>query len=235
LLWNNRNDLDLHVITPSGEHIFYHDKQASCGGFLDVDMNIRGETTKPVENVRWAKGKARKGTYQVYVQNYAFHESSRAATPFKVELEINGKIQYFNGETKADLTGAFSDVPVFTFEYNPDERQATESELSAYSGYDDVKIKNQWMSVLPMENILIIDDPKAIIDVMMGALAISAGTDIEQYLLDMGERGQSAKRISETAGSLSGLSANTAIARIDAVGLPAGQTGKNRQSGSRRL
>lgn len=235
LLWNNRNDLDLHVITPSGEHIFYHAKQASCGGFLDVDMNVQGETTKPVENVRWAKGKAKKGAYKVYVQNYAFHEASHAATPFKVELEVNGKVQYFNGETAANLMGAASDVPVFTFEYNPSERQVTDSELSAYSGYDDVTIKNQWANVIPLENILIIDDPKAIIDVMMGALAISAGTDIEQYLLDMGERGQSAKRISETAGSLSGLSATTAIAKIDTVGLPGRQTGVNRNSGSRRL
>ena len=235
LLWNNRNDLDLHVVTPNGEHIFYSSKQASCGGFLDVDMNVHGETTKPVENIRWAKGKAKKGNYKVYVQNYDFHESSHAATPFKVELEINGKVQYFNGETAANLKGSDSDVLAFTFEYNPDERQATDSELSAYSGYDDVKIKNQWASVIPIENVLIIDDPKAIVDVMMGALAISAGTDIEQYLLDMGERGQSAKRISETAGSLSGLSANTSIARIDAVGLPGGPTGKNRQSGSKRL
>ena len=130
LLWNNRNDLDLHVITPSGEHIFYNSKKASCGGFLDVDMNVQGETTKPVENVRWAKGKAKKGTYKVCVQNFRFHESSHAATPFKVELEVNGKVQYFTGETKADLTSDASEVVAFTFEYDPDARKTPPAEDS---------------------------------------------------------------------------------------------------------
>jgi hypothetical protein len=235
LLWNNRNDLDLHVITPTGQHIYYGSKQASCGGFLDVDMNVQGETTKPVENVRWARGKAKKGTYKVYVQNYAFHETSHAATPFKVELEINGKVQHFTGETKANLTGDASNVDISVFEYDPSARQTPAAEESVYSNYDDVKIKNQWSSVIPRENILIIEDPTAIVDVLMGALAISAGTDIEQYLLDMGERGQSQARIQETASSLSALSANTSIAKIDAVGLPGGDVGKKRQGGTKRL
>ncbi|HNF97164.1 MAG TPA: hypothetical protein PK493_07700 [Pseudomonadota bacterium] len=69
LIWDNRNDLDLHVITPSGEHIYYAHKQSRCRGELDVDRNVRGETTKPVENVRWRKGEAPAGRYRVFVQN----------------------------------------------------------------------------------------------------------------------------------------------------------------------
>jgi len=49
-------------------------------------MNVGGETTKPVENVRWAKGKARPGTYRVFVQNFRFHEklAKRDRIPFGI-------------------------------------------------------------------------------------------------------------------------------------------------------
>jgi Ca-activated chloride channel family protein len=87
LLWNNRNDLDIHVITPRQEEIFYGHPKDAAGGFLDVDMNVRGETTKPVENVFWAQGMAPQGQYRVYVQNYDYHERTREPTTFQVEIK----------------------------------------------------------------------------------------------------------------------------------------------------
>ncbi|MBL8974933.1 MAG: hypothetical protein JNK56_30325 [Myxococcales bacterium] len=123
LLWNNRNDLDLHVITPQREHIYFGNKRSNCAGWLDVDMNVRGETTTPVENIRWARGAARRGRYRVYVQNYRFHEPSQLPTPFKVEVEISGEIYHFaDVVSPGRQTGSASDVTVLEFDYEPGQR-----------------------------------------------------------------------------------------------------------------
>ncbi len=120
LLWDNRNDLDLHAVAPSGEHIYYAHKQSACRGWLDVDMNVRGETTTPVENIRWARGTAPRGRYRIYVQNYRFHERDQAPTPFKVEVEISGEIfHFYDVVAPRRETGAASDVAILDFDFVP--------------------------------------------------------------------------------------------------------------------
>ncbi len=240
LLWNNTNDLDLHVIAPSGYHIYFGDKKSPCGGWLDVDMNVSGETTKPVENVRWRKGEAPAGKYRVFVQNYRFHEYSQAATDFKVELEINGEIKHFTGTTRAGETGDESNVEVAAFTYDPSQRpaeQAAEAKASGnYAGYDDATIRNQWAAVIPHENLLTIDDPKAIVDVLLGALAIKAGTrDLDAYMVDMQGRGQTALRQDETRKALADLQTNNALVKVEGNALVGKGAGKSRKSKAQRL
>lgn len=205
LIWNNRNDLDLHVIPPSGEEIFYGHKQSACGGWLDVDMNVRGESDKPVENVRWTKGTAPAGRYKVFVQNYAYH-SSRKETPleFRVEVEVNGEINHFDGTISAKgETGGRSNVTVYEFDFDPGERFTAEEKEEMYASYDDSVIIKQWAAVLGEENILRIKEPEAIVDVILGVLAISeGGVDLGGYLSAMQSRGEKQQLQNETRRAL---------------------------------
>ena len=100
LMWNNRNDLDLHCHPPSGGHIYWSNTREIHGhGWLDVDMNVRGETMEPVENIRWARDLAQAGRYRFDVNLFAMHGGYGPDTPFKVELEVNGVLFAFEGAT----------------------------------------------------------------------------------------------------------------------------------------
>ncbi|MFJ8090664.1 YfaP family protein [Lysinibacillus sp. NPDC095746] len=111
LIWEGFTDLDLHCITPKGEHIYYGDKSDRFGGFLDIDMNGgHHRNPSPVENIRWSEN-APGGHYRFYVHNYC--ERGNGSTPFKVELEVNGKTYSFIGVAGGD--GYVTDV--FEFDY----------------------------------------------------------------------------------------------------------------------
>ncbi len=103
LMWNNYNDLDLHVVCPSGERIHGGNKNSDCGGELDVDANVRAETRKPVENVFWEEGSAPAGKYQVYVHYYKKHNKRRSKDPTKFQLIVNAgnDLLEFSGELSA--------------------------------------------------------------------------------------------------------------------------------------
>jgi Ca-activated chloride channel family protein len=115
LIWNNRNDLDLHVITPAGEEIFFANMRDSTGGWLDVDRNVNGETTEPVENIFWYQDEAAHGQYHVWVRNYAYHDSEYT-TPFQVEVKNGTDFRYFEGSISG--TGRNSDTLVWTFDFD---------------------------------------------------------------------------------------------------------------------
>lgn len=225
LLWNNGNDLDLHVTTPRGEHIYYGSKQASCGGWLDVDMNAGGaHTTKPVENVRWGKGTAPTGRYKVWVRNYAFHESKREPTAWKVELEVGGKIMHHEGViSPSGQTGDASDMVVAEFDYDPSQNLSKPS-ADQYAGYADDVILAQWATVIPKEHIIRVGDPKSIIDVLLGALAIADGkVDLDTYLRDMRELGAPDDRVHAVETALAGLPSAKNVATATVTGdVPAG-------------
>jgi len=99
LKWDNYNDLDLHVVCPSGETIYFGHRKSECGGELDVDMNVSPTSVKPVENVYWPVGKAPSGQYQVFVNHFKNHGRSGCKDPtaYQVQICCNGITEQFEG------------------------------------------------------------------------------------------------------------------------------------------
>ena len=101
LAWDDYNDLDLHVFTPSGERIYFNNKMSDCDGILDVDMNVRPVSNTPVENVVW-KEQAPLGTYKIGVHFYKHHRKRRTKKKCKFRLRVitHGKTKEYVGQMK---------------------------------------------------------------------------------------------------------------------------------------
>jgi hypothetical protein len=64
--WNSAADVDLHVVDPTGEEIYYGSRTSASGGELDLDSNAACGSDQPRnENTVWPAGEAPAGTYIV--------------------------------------------------------------------------------------------------------------------------------------------------------------------------
>jgi hypothetical protein len=116
LRWDTTADLDLHVVDPFGEEIYYDNEFADSGGELDVDSNAdcSSATTSPVENVFWPTGGAPGGQYTVIV-DYYYPCEPNGIGPADYEVTI-----MTNGQLYQRLTGTldeFGVAEVITFDY----------------------------------------------------------------------------------------------------------------------
>jgi hypothetical protein len=97
LAWNNVNDLDLHVVAPSGERVYFAFPRSNCGGHLDVDMNAGGrQSNKPVENVYWPRNGAPAGAFQVFVNYFNKHDTVDE-TAFELHVLVDGVKKSYKG------------------------------------------------------------------------------------------------------------------------------------------
>jgi hypothetical protein len=109
LRWNTAADLDLHVIDPYGEEIYFQNDTSESGGYLDVDANSDCSTQSysPVENIFWPTGGAPYGTYQVSVVNYKYCGVS-GSTDYEVTIRVGGRtIGTYPGTMQASDSSQF--------------------------------------------------------------------------------------------------------------------------------
>ena len=101
LSWDADSNVDLHVVDPSGEEIYFGNRMSASGGNLDRDSNpacsIDGIRN---ENTFWPVGAAPRGTYVVRVNYWAGCDVPR--TNWTVLINNGGEIQVVTGS----FTGA---------------------------------------------------------------------------------------------------------------------------------
>lgn len=86
---SGKTDIDLHVVDPYGEEIYYLNSFSESGGWLDRD-DIVGPGP---EHISWNVAPA--GTYTVKVHYY--DSDSRAVTTYQVSIKVNGVTKYYSG------------------------------------------------------------------------------------------------------------------------------------------
>lgn len=95
LQWYCRTDLDLHVIDPCGNEIYFSKRKATCQGgtgILDLDANaLIGTTTRPQENIYWLKPTP--GTYTIKVVCFKWREKSQNPISYNISIvDKNGRV-----------------------------------------------------------------------------------------------------------------------------------------------
>lgn len=105
LVWQGATDLDLHVVAPSGEKIYFAHPSSRCGGELDVDMNNgsgRQNSLAPVENIVWTDTVVpRTGKYMIYVHHYALRGTRERQVPFRVAIKVEDRVAVHDGVARA--------------------------------------------------------------------------------------------------------------------------------------
>jgi hypothetical protein len=119
LEWSLKADLDLWVIDPCGNQIYYLGAQRTCQGSLgrlDLDNTCSGVVGRP-ENIFWASNPP-SGTYRVYVDYWSTCGVS-GAVPYTVRWWIRGAVSSARGTISAPTgIGVPGDeVLVTTFTY----------------------------------------------------------------------------------------------------------------------
>lgn len=95
--WGYSDDLDFHMLEPSGYEIYFNNlrKYSPDGGILDLDANGRdGPREFPIENIVYDNTtKLKEGIYTLMVNNFSRNSNGK---DFTVEVEFNNEVHTFN-------------------------------------------------------------------------------------------------------------------------------------------
>ncbi|MGE0354525.1 MAG: YfaP family protein [Gemmatimonadales bacterium] len=115
--WNALSDVDLHVVEPGGEEVYYGNTPSATGGDLDLDSNAACSIDgKNNENITWTS--APSGSYTVRVDYW--DSCGVASTDYVVTVQRKGQAaQTFTGSFTGvgDKGGQGSGTTVTTFSY----------------------------------------------------------------------------------------------------------------------
>lgn len=93
--WNDladwdKNDMDAHCITPTGEIYYMHKRE--CGGELDVDIIDPRKGKPAVENITWGRMPV-DGTYEFFVEKFS---DRGGQSGIRAEVEFDGHIYQYD-------------------------------------------------------------------------------------------------------------------------------------------
>jgi hypothetical protein len=119
LSFDRLHDLDLHVIEPSGDEIYFDRTVTGSGGQLDLDAGSHCMASPAnSENVFWPPGGAPAGTYKVSVQN--FQQCSPGPIAYRVRIAYDNVVEVIEGSfddgTAGEAPSAINVKQIATFE-----------------------------------------------------------------------------------------------------------------------
>lgn len=104
LTFSQQDDVDLAVVDPNGDEVFFGDREIPSGGELDLDANpICLDPRGNAENITWPTGSAIPGNYDVYVT--LFDNCVTGPVDYTVTVSVTGQEPFL-------VNGTFQDTDI---------------------------------------------------------------------------------------------------------------------------
>ena len=165
LSWDSNADLDLHVVEPSGEEIYWKHRASATGGVLDLDGNaVCRSRLQRNENITWPTGTAPAGRYTVRVNHWSNCGADLTNYVVRVELpdgrsEVHTGI--FTGSGNRGGRGSGRTIGTFAIDREPGRVAIARVEPTVLIEGKAATIIGSGFSTLGFRNHVLIDGVRA--------------------------------------------------------------------------